>query len=314
MRAITKVATGVAILLCAMQAWAEKAPQVSAGQLEQLQGVSFKSVQPRTLEVWLPDNVAGKKLAVLYMHDGQMLFDAKTTWNGQEWRVDEVAQQLIDSGTTIPFMVVGVHNAGEHRRAEYFPQQAFEDLSKSGQEAFYQFQQTSGVPVRQPYSDNYLKFLVEELKPYIDRHYPVHTGPEYTFLMGSSMGGLISMYGLTQYPEVFGGAACLSTHWPGIHDLNNNPIPEAFRDYLEHKLPEANSRKLYFDYGDQTLDALYPPLQQAVDKVMVAQGWSSPQWQTRFFPGTNHSENAWADRLAIPLTFLLGRAELQEEE
>ena len=161
----------------------------------------------------------------------------------------------------------------------------------------------------QPISDNYLKFIVKELKPFIDTKYSVKTDKNNTFIAGSSMGGLISMYALLEYPDVFGGAACLSTHWPGVFSMENNPIPESFFAYLEKNLPKVINNKLYFDYGDKTLDALYPPLQEKVDVIMekIKQQNKSKkiQWQTHFFPNANHSENAWKERLAIPLEFLL---------
>jgi len=156
-----------------------------------------------------------------------------------------------------------------------------------------------------PVSDAYLKFLVTELKPYIDSHYAVDSSPAATCIAGSSMGGLISLYALCEYPNVFGGAACLSTHWPGIFAVEGNPVPEAFLRYMRTHLPNPNTHKIYFDYGDQTLDALYPPLQQKVDEVMKEKGFESKHWRTQFFPGKDHSEQSWKERLAIPLQFLL---------
>ncbi len=121
------------------------------------------------------------------------------------------------------------------------------------------------------------------------------------------MGGLISMYALCEYPKVFGGAACLSTHWPGIFLVENNPIPQAFNEYLDSKLPKLKKSKLYFDYGNQTLDALYPPLQEEVDKLLKTQNPNMKyKWETRFFEGKDHSEKAWKERVHIPLLFLLG--------
>jgi enterochelin esterase-like enzyme len=118
------------------------------------------------------------------------------------------------------------------------------------------------------------------------------------------MGGLISLYAICEYPDVFGGAACLSTHWPGIFAVEGNPIPEAFLNYMRSHLPNPNSHTIYFDYGDQTLDALYPPLQQKVDEVMQEKGFDASNWKTQFFPGKDHSEKSWKERLAIPLQFL----------
>jgi enterochelin esterase-like enzyme len=119
------------------------------------------------------------------------------------------------------------------------------------------------------------------------------------------MGGLISMYALCEYPDVFGGAACLSTHWPGTFSMDNNPIPAAFMKYMRTHLPSPKTHKIYFDYGDATLDALYPPLQQMADEIMKEKGFNAKNWLTKFFPGEDHSENAWKKRLDIPLVFLL---------
>jgi enterochelin esterase-like enzyme len=119
------------------------------------------------------------------------------------------------------------------------------------------------------------------------------------------MGGLISIYAICEYPNVFGGAACISTHWPGIFTSDNNPFPAAFTNYLQKHLPKPNTHKLYFDYGDQTLDAMYPPLQKNVDEVLKAKGFSAKNWITKYFPGADHSEKSWNKRLDIPLVFLL---------
>jgi hypothetical protein len=85
----------------------------------------------------------------------------------------------------------------------------------------------------------------------------------------------------------------------------SNPIPDAFTNYLKANLPNPKDHKIYFDYGDQTLDAMYKPFQEKVDIVMKAKDFTGKNWMTGFFPGENHSEVAWAKRLDIPLQFLL---------
>jgi enterochelin esterase-like enzyme len=129
-----------------------------------------------------------------------------------------------------------------------------------------------------------------------------------TFIAGSSMGGLISIYAICEYPNVFGGAAGISTHLPMVTDPktpNVESVAESFRNYLEKHLPKSNSRKIYFDYGDKTIDAYYPPLQKKVDEIMTAKGWTGTNWETKFFEGEDHSEKSWAKRLDFPLEFLL---------
>lgn len=149
-----------------------------------------------------------------------------------------------------------------------------------------------------------LKFLVTELKPFIDGSFSTYSDKEHTAIAGSSMGGLISMYAICEYPNVFGAAACLSTHWPGIFSVENNPIPQAFLNYLKNNLPDPMSHRIYFDYGDQTLDALYPPFQKMADEIILEKGYNSKNWMTKFFAGKDHSEKAWMERLDIPLVFL----------
>jgi predicted alpha/beta superfamily hydrolase len=116
--------------------------------------------------------------------------------------------------------------------------------------------------------------------------------------MGSSMGGLISAYAVAEYPAVFGRAGCVSTHLPAGDG--------AMIDYLAKHLPAPGANRWYFDYGTATLDALYEPFQQRADAVMKAAGYTEGlDWITRKFPGAEHSEKSWRERVEIPLTFLL---------
>lgn len=304
-----RILMSVLLQMASLTLVAADLPKVAAGSIERIEQFSSRFVSARNVDVWLPPGYDHKqRYAVLYMHDGQMLFDADTTWNHQEWRVDEVASALLAEHKLRPFIVVGVWNNAKARHVEYFPQKPFESLSEEQRTALYAMQRShdQALLARPVDSDNYLRFLVKELKPYIDSHYSVDSSPAGTLVMGSSMGGLISMYALLEYPDVFGAAACLSTHWPGSFEEENNPIPPAFAAYLQARLPAVErGRRLYFDHGTATLDAMYPALQEKMDGVMKARGYAAPQWQTRVFPGADHSEVAWAKRLEVPLSFLL---------
>ena len=281
---------------------------VSSGTLKRIEHFASKNIEAKNIDVWLPDNYStNEHYAVLYMHDGQALYDATTTWNKQAWEVDEVASKLISENKTQKFIVVGIYNNPTKRHAEYFPQKPYESLTQYQRDTINQQLQKSGRAKEdfKPFSDNYLKFIVTELKPYIDTTFSTKTDAAHTFIAGSSMGGLISMYAICEYPNVFGGAACLSTHWPGTFTVKNNPIPDAFINYLKAHLPSPKNHKIYFDYGDQTLDSLYQPFQEKVDVVMKAKGFTAKNWKTEFFKGKDHSENSWKERLHIPLEFLL---------
>ena len=146
---------------------------------------------------------------------------------------------------------------------------------------------------------------MEELKPFIDKTFPTLPDVNNTFVAGSSMGGLISLYAICEYPEVFGGAACLSTHWVGTFATDNNPIPAVFMNYFGSHLPNPANHKIYFDYGDKTLDALYKPFQLKMDQIMKLNGFTSKNWITKEFQGADHSEKSWCKRLDIPVVFLL---------
>jgi predicted alpha/beta superfamily hydrolase len=282
--------------------------KVSSGKVKRFENFKSQFVDARNIDVWLPDGYSDKeKYSVLYMHDGNMLFDSEITWNKQSWEVDEVAGKLINENKTKKFIVVGIWNNGQKRHVEYFPKKPYENLTQIQKDTITPKLQKSGRSTDRfkPLSDLYLKFLVIELKPFIDKTFSTQVDRENTFIAGSSMGGLISIYAICEYPKVFGGAACISTHWPGIFSVENNPIPDTFVNYLKSNLPNPITHKIYFDCGDQTLDALYPQLQQKVDIVMTKKGFTSINWSTKFFPGKDHSEKAWSDRLHIPLLFLL---------
>jgi predicted alpha/beta superfamily hydrolase len=296
-----------ALLLSCNYCTVKKMPVVSSGKLIRMENFQSKFVNPRNIDVWLPKGYdTGKKHAVIYMHDGQMLFDSTTTWNKQEWQVDEVITKLDSEGKIKDCIVVAICSNNEYRNTEYFPSVALDGL----------LEPTRGSIVKNllkdnPLSDNYLKFIVEELKPYIDKTFSTFSDPTNTIIIGSDMGGLISVYAFCKYPEVFGGAGCLSTHWPmiGTRLLYNKKITDnittAFREYLLSNLPRPPRGKIYFDYGSENLDRLYKPYQQLVDTIMKKAGYTSANWITMEFANDDHSERSWGRRLHIPLEFLL---------
>lgn len=282
--------------------------KVTSGKLVRLENFKSKFVDFRNVDIWLPNGYSeDEKYPVLYMHDGQMLFDAETTWNKQAWEVDEIAGKLIAENSTQKFIVVGIWNNNQKRHSEYFPQKPYESLTKIQKDTLTaQLKKAGRVSTNfKPISDDYLKYIVKELKPFVDKKFSTKKDKNNTFIAGSSMGGLISIYAICEYPTVFGGTACLSTHWPEIFTVENNPFPNAFLSYLKKNLPHPKTHKIYFDYGDETLDALYPKLQKEVDLVMLENGFYINNWVTKFFPGDDHSEKSWKERLDIPLVFLL---------
>ena len=260
---------------------------------------------PRNVDVWLPENYdTTRSYSVTYMHDGQMLFDSTTTWNKQEWGADEVASALMRENKLRPCIIVGIWNRGDYRYTEYYPEKSLNGLSKHRRSRLVK-KAMKGDPL----GDEYLDFIVSDVKPFIDSHYKTLADRENTVIIGSSMGGLISLYAICEYPDVFGGAGCLSTHLPmgnvGFFTKYDNARARAFRRYLEASLPDPATHKIYFDYGTGTLDKWYAPYQKKVDGVMKKARYSEGNWITLRFEGHDHSERSWNKRLHVPLTFLL---------
>lgn len=259
------------------------------------------SLQGRNIDIWLPMGMApDQKLAVIYANDGQNLFDPSNAYGGESWQLHQTAQQLIENGTIQPCMIVGIWNS-QARFEEYLPSPAFFGLSATRRVQLQE--ERSG----EPKSDEYLRWLVSELKPFIDQQFPTLTDAQHTVIMGSSMGGLISSYALAKHPDVFGAAGCLSTHWPlslKVNDLNNSI---AYRQYLLKNLPKSGNHRLWMDYGTATLDAWYEPHQKAFDlEIKKLPAWkSAKKYQSKKYLGAAHNEAAWRERSADVLSFLL---------
>ncbi len=276
-------------------------PEVRVGRIERLPAQPSQHVVPRPVDVWLPaDYDPAKRYNVLYMHDGQMLFDAAKSWNKQAWDVHLAVDRLVRAGRIPDTLVVGVWNAGALRHSEYYPAKFLPFVKQPVRQQFI-----DKALQGRPRSDAYLRYLVEELKPAIDARYATRPGREHTFIMGSSMGGLISIYAMNEYPQVFGGAAGLSTHWVGMHEANSH-LPLAAFNYLLDHLADPAGRRLYMDHGTTELDALYGPYQVFVDQIVKDRGYTEANSMSRVFEGTGHNETAWAARLDVPLLFLMG--------
>lgn len=257
-----------------------------------------KEIGERNVDIWLPKGYSPQqKYSVLYMHDGQMLYDATTSWNKKSWHVDSTMQQLIDNNIIEQTIVVGIWNSA-NRHAEYFPQKSFEYMSDSAKNALLLYMPSGAL------ADKYLDFIVHELKPFVDATYSVHTDMRHTHIAGSSMGGLISLYAICQYPNIFGGAGCISTHWIGVLDRNNE-IPNALNTYVNNSLPTPKNHKIYFDYGTVGLDANYPEFQHIIDQTLKQHNYDKQSTISLEFVGNDHSEDYWSARLHYMLEFLL---------
>jgi predicted alpha/beta superfamily hydrolase len=255
------------------------------------------NVLPRDIWIWTPKQVDPKsanKFNILFCHDGQNLFDPALSYSGVDWGLDETLSRLTENGEVSPTLVVAIANTRQ-RVLEYMPQKALERTSGERiQLKIDQLRIKGDVN-----SDSYLRFIFEELKPYVEKNFPTHSDFGHAYMMGSSMGGLVSMYALCEYPNILSGVACISTHWP---------IGEgASLRYFRNHIPIPNGHKFYFDYGTRTLDSQYAMYQKRADRILREKGYQpGKDWVTWKWEDADHSEKSWRERLETPLKFLLG--------
>jgi enterochelin esterase-like enzyme len=247
----------------------------------------------RHVEIWLPpgyDENPDARYPVLYMSDGQALFDPRIANTGVDWGVDEAVVRLVERGVMPPIIVVGAWSTVDRGR-EYSP--------------------WHGAP-------DYARFLLEELMPRVNEEFRTLAGPENTAVMGSSMGGLLSFYLVTYHPDTFGACGCESTHFPLSEavvaeylegaDQPEDPdeTPFVIRD-IESGLKVPDGARYYFDYGTEGLDAEYGPTHEAVREWLLAQGLvEGEDFVVREYEGADHNEASWRARLDDPLTFMFG--------
>lgn len=280
----------------AQRAVPEPPPVIIPGTFKHFANFPTRLVAPRNIDVWLPPEYSQSNddYPVLYVQDGQNVFEAKTAFGGVEWGIDEAMSRLIAYKKVKPAIVVAIWNS-PNRFQEYMPKKAL------GTATTFASGVAGMAPISGPMlSDAYLRFLTTELKPFIDQTFRTKPNRENTFIMGSSMGGLFSLYAVAELPGVFGGLASLSTHWPAADG--------AAIEYLRRTIPKASEHRLYFDLGTATLDTLYAPYQEKVDGILRAARYKDGEnLSTRVFEGADHSERSWRARIDQPLMFLLKR-------
>jgi predicted alpha/beta superfamily hydrolase len=238
----------------------------------------------RDILVYLPRGYARfsrRRYPVLYLHDGQNVFDAATSFAGVEWAVDETAERLIRGNLIEPVIIVAVANMGEDRVHEYAPTQGV--IETKGRRK----KRSRGL------AREYGHFLMEELKPYIDRKYRTRPDPEVTGLGGSSLGGLVTLAIGILYPQVFRRLMVMS---PSIWWDN-------FAIYrLVDSIDQKPALKIWLDTGTAE-----PGWEQARElrNRLIEKGWKlNKDIQYMEAPRADHSEAAWAARVEPALRFL----------
>lgn len=233
----------------------------------------------RDLIVYLPpgyDDQPDRRFPVLYLHDGQNLFDGATSFiPGMDWHVGHTADQLIQERRVEPLIIVGIYNAGKQRLGEY-------------------------TPTRMPRlgggrANRYAKFLLDEVQPFVKRQYRVREEAENTGIGGSSLGGLVSLYLGLRQPQIFGKIAALS---PSV--WWNERVILRFADAAPvHPLP-----RIWLDIGTREGPRIVDDVEHFRD-VLIRKGWQlDHNLHYQRVEGAEHNEAAWAQRVGPFLQFL----------
>ncbi len=254
-----------------------------------------------TLDVWTPDCYDGTgAYPVLYMHDGQNIFDTVATWNHQTWNMDKTAGELIKNSEIEPIIIVGIHCLGFTRIGDMMPEKAIPYITDPAERAF-----TDTISNFSYRGDEYVSAIANTVKPFIDSLFATNPIAEKTAIMGSSMGGIISLYAFCEQPDVFGMAGCISTHLGMTQD--RPAYAEAIFRYIRENLPNQNGRKLYIDNGDKDVDYNYLPYFKTLVALVDLLGYDSSHFKSELFSGQGHCEKDWASRMELPLKMFYGK-------
>lgn len=283
-------------------------PVDGPGQTVEWRALPADDLPEQRVTIWLPPEYykwpANHRFPVLYMWDGQNLFDPGTTHYGKAWMVQDVLRGMVARGEAEPHIVVGIWSPpGKARYRSYLPQFAADNAGGDVASGIFEM---AGGPVL---SKRQLDWVAAVLKPGIDRSYRTHTDPRQTTIVGASMGGVMSCYAIVARPDIFGRAGCVSAHF-ALVDLELAPANKAqieglWADYLGANLGEPSGRRVWMDHGTEMLDSYYAPWQQMVAADFKALGWREGEdFTARVYEGAEHDENFWRARMPQMLAWL----------
>lgn len=265
-------------------------PMERVGTIDRLSPMPSEFVASRPVQVWLPPGYTRenkRRYPVLYLHDGQTMFDAAAA--GAEWQFDETAQRLILAGSIEPVIIVAVANT-DARKDEYTPTSMLLPAARSGLPTD---QRVGGA------ADKYARYLIEELKPMIDRRYRTLRDAKHTAVGGASLGGLVTMWLTLHHSDVFGAGLVVS---PSVWWDDQIIV----RDAETAVLAGSNRPKIWLDIGTMEGAEALPFTRQLRD-TLTARGWNAQTLSYLEQDGGTHDEESWARRVEGMLRFLHGR-------
>lgn len=289
-------------------------PRVSAGKVIAWPDMDGGAAGKMTVWVWTPPGygtVKGKRYPVLYMHDGQNLFDPRLAGFGKAWQIDRAISRMATRDDLRSWIVVGIESPHD-RLSTMFPEALFGDLPAAFQDRVRAlFKENGEGPTLKGAA--YQRFVARIVKPRVDRTFKTLRGRSDTAVMGSSFGGLASLAAIAAYPDIYGSAAALSVT-ASLASPADKGAPEeqavreeiaAFGAMFNRSTMRPTANHIYLDNGTGTSDGTLEPYARALAALFEARGWKpGTEVDYRTFAGAAHDETAWAQRVDIPLAFL----------
>ena len=264
----------------------------------QIRGVPGKvqtlSFDGRRVDYWAPENKTGH---LLIAHDGQNVFDRRTATRMTTWKMAQSAVSVSEKLGINPPAIIGVF----HSRSDENPWGRFKDLTpedpfRNGIKPVGAIDPTFSLDHLE--GNKYLAQVTDEIAPAICEELGLDMAALDKAIIGSSMGGLASLYALGKRPDFFTTALAFSTHWP----IGENPLV----DSLINALPKPDIHKVWMSHGDKGLDAAYGPFQKRADALMIQKGWRlNHDFMTKTYVRSGHNERSWAKYIYQPMNFWL---------
>ena len=288
---------------------------VSFGELENSEIKS--NYDTRKIQIYYPNNkIIDSNTLFIFMNDGEELFNAADSWHNMEWGIDEKIEQMNLNENQLNFVIVAIHSAKKgnqffvdetKRYAEYFPKESINYFDRGFKKRRYQEWINNN-------NLNYLEFLTEDVIPFVEEKFDITLNNKNLGIIGASMGGLAALNALIEYPDLFGFAGCISTHWVGIRPLEYIFLPltgkikgdddtvNAIISYIEDNITNIDDQKIYFDHGTVGLDSLYSTPQRKVNKILDSK---STKYKYLVFDGYDHYASEFGSRFDSVLEYLV---------
>lgn len=272
--------------------------------ITEISSEKFYNGKKRTVRIWTPDSYSknDKKYDVLYMHDGGNLFDTQTSFMGEEWRIDETFNRF-ENENKKSLIVVGI-DCSENRANEYSPEWKITKNSTS---------KTTLEFVTKPEGSEYVDFIIDSVKPYIDSNYRTNPEKNSTFIGGASMGGIISLFAALEHPKIFSSAIVFS---PALHIYKKGTVEKFIKNFCKtHPDLEKSAPKLYIYCGGFRKSSdekgapwdeeeIYP-FAEKIYKTCRKNNWPKDKIKAVSNKWRTHSEGAWAAEFPEAIEWIL---------